>query len=298
VKRDLVNPIPGRIINLNRNAFGFRSFIDKKFGLNNSGLNISGGIDIEFQNDIRKEFVNNGLPHTNFKQGGIFENLNYGNKLINQDENVLGIGPFLSIKFLIDENLGFITGLRYDNYIFKVDDPFTNNSGKRKMNQMSPSAGIFYKPNSESKIFLNYSNSFQTPTTSELSNRQETEGGFNPNLNPEKIYQFELGSEYFFHDLNILISAAGYYLNFRDLIIPYQVTGSEEVFFRNAGKAENKGIELLIETFLSDELQTTFSYSLMNFVYKDYLLEFNNNFYQLEGNKIPGVPQQSFYFQG
>ncbi|MDO8549242.1 MAG: TonB-dependent receptor, partial [Ignavibacteria bacterium] len=101
----------------------------------------------------------------------------------------------------------------------------------------------------------------------------------------------------YFYDLNTLISAAGYYLNFRNLIIPYQVTGSEEVFFRNAGKAENKGIELLIETFLSDKLRTTLSYSLMNFVFKDYLHEFNGSLFQLEGNKIPGIPQQSFYFQ-
>ncbi len=304
VKRDLVNPIPGRIIDLNRTAGGFRSFLNKKFVITNYELDLSSGIDIEFQDDLRKEFVNNGLPHTNFEPDEIFENLSYGNKLIDQEENVFGMGPFLSIKFLVNEEIGFLAGLRYDNYIFKVDDPFTNlpvrqegNFYKRKMNQLSPAAGLFFKPILNSKVYFNYSTSFQTPTTSELSNKPEAEGGFNPNLNPEKIYQFEIGGEYFFQDLRTSISAAAYYLNFRDLIIPYQVTGSEEVFFRNAGKAENKGVEVMLETFIFNELKTTFSYAIMNFVYKDYLVELNASNYQLKGNKVPGVPQQSFYFQ-
>jgi iron complex outermembrane receptor protein len=297
IKRDLINPIPGRIINLNRIAGGLRSFFNKIFIFNNYELNFLGGVDIEFQNDLRKEFENNGLPNSNFEPAEIFKNLSYGNKLIDQKENVLGFGPFLSFKFLINENIGFLTGLRYDNYIFKVDDPFTNNSGKRRMSQFSPAVGLYFKPIPNSKIYFNYSTSFQTPTASELSNRLDAEGGFNPNLNPEKIYQFELGSEYFFQDLKTSISEAIYYLNFRDLIISYQVPGSEEIFFKNTGKAGNKGIEVMTETFLFDELITTFSYSLMDFVFKDYVVEFNGSNYRLEGNKIPGVPQQNFYFQ-
>jgi len=297
VKRDLVNPIPGRIINLNRMAGGFRSFLNKKLIINSYELDISGGIDMEFQNDLRKEFENNGLPHTNFEPEEIFENLNYGNKLIDQEENVLGIGPFLSIKILVNEYIGLLTGLRYDNYIFEANDTLTNNSGERKMSHLSPAAGLFFKPALNSKIYFNYSTSFQTPTTSELSNRPDDKGGFNPNLNPERIYQFELGSEYFFRDLKTSLSTVVYYLNFNDLIIPYQILGSEEIFFRNAGKAENKGVEVMLETFILNELRTTFSYSVMNFIYKDCIIEFNGSNYQLNGNKVPGVPQQNFYFQ-
>ncbi|HSP87884.1 MAG TPA: TonB-dependent receptor, partial [Ignavibacteriaceae bacterium] len=295
IKRDLINPIPGRIINLNRKAGGLRSFVSKNFIVSNYDLKFSAGIDIEMQNDLRKEFVNNGLAHTNFTPDEIFEKLGYGNKLIDQEENVLGIGPFLSIQILLN-NFGFLTGLRYDHNTFKVDT-YTNNSGKRKMKQLSPSAGIFYKPSSNSKMYFNYSTSFQTPTTSELSNQPNVEGGFNPDLNPEKIFQLEFGSEYFFIDLKTSISASAYYLNFRDLIISYQVPDSEEFFFRNAGKAENKGMELMIETFPFNKIRSRISYSLMDFVFKDYPLEFNGEVYQLAGNKVPGVPQQNFYFQ-
>jgi iron complex outermembrane recepter protein len=297
VMRNLVNPIPGRIIKLNRNAGGFRSFFNKRFYLNEFELDFSGGIDVEYQNDLRKESDNNGLPDTKFQPDEIFTNLNYGDKLIDQEENVLGIGPFFSFKFLLNENLGLLAGLRYDYYTFEVDDPFTQNSGKRKMNQLSPSAGVFYKPGLSSRVFFNYSTSFLTPTTSELSNRPEAAGGFNPDLYPETIYQLELGTEYFLNEIQTSFSATAYFLNFSNLIIPYQIQNSEEVFFRNAGKAKNKGTEIMIKTYFFNNLRTTLSYTIMDFIFKDYLVEYENNTYQLKGNKVPGVPQQIFFFQ-
>ncbi len=297
--RDLINPIPVRIIILNRKAGGFRSIANKNFNYENLSFDLSAGMDIEFQNDLRKEYENNGLTDLN-NADDIFENLNYGNKLIDQKENVSGIGPFISAKFILNEILGLLAGIRYDQYTFKVNDSYSGNSGSRLMKQFSPSAGMFYKPTDKSKIFINYSTSFQTPTTSEFSNRPDAEGGFNSNLNPERIYQFELGSEFldlFSLKREITVRLSLYYLNFSNLIIPYQVQNSEEVFFRNAGKAENKGAEISVELYPLQNIQTTLSYSLMDFIFNDYLVEYDNNMYQLNGYKVPGVPQQSFFFE-
>jgi len=297
IKRDVLNPIPGRIIDLKRMSGGFRSMAGKKVIMENIRLEFNAGADIELQNDLRKEFENLGLAGTDLEPEEIFENLSYGNKLIDQEENVFGIAPFFSVQVLLDKNLGFLSGIRYDNYLFKVDDSYTNNSGKRKMNRVSPSAGVFFKPAINSKIYFNYSTSFQTPTTSELSNRPETEGGFNPGLKPETIYQFELGSDHLFNEWNTSFSASVFYLNFNDLIIPYQVRNSEETYFRNAGKAENKGAEVMIESSVTEKIKAVFSYSVMDFKYKDYVVERENNFIQLGGNKVPGIPMQSFYFK-
>src|SRR5690554_116596 len=301
VRRNLVNPIPGRIIELNRNSGGLRSFINKKFFIDENEINISGGVDIEFQNDLRNEFENNGLPHTGFNPGEIFQNLSYGNNLINQEENVFSSGPFISINYLM-QNFGVQTGLRYDYYTFEVNDFLADNNGERSMQQLSPAAGIFYLPSSNSKIFLNYSTSFLTPTTSELSNRSDAAGGFNPELNPEKIFQYELGftfsdffNQKFLKGIDARLSL--YYLNFNGLIIPYQQQNSEEVFFRNAGEAENKGAEIMMESHFSGGINFLLSYSFMDFVFSDYIVEYENNFYQLKGNEVPGVPQQNIFLQ-
>jgi len=297
LSRNLLNPIPGRIIDLKRTSGGIRSIVKAVFPVDKSEINISAGVDVEFQSDMRKEFENNGLINLNFEPDEIFDNLNYGNKLIDQKEYVLGIGPFLSAEFLLNNTLGFLASLRYDSYLFKVDDFYTVNSGKRRMNQLSPATGIFFKPNLYSKYFLNYSTSFQTPTTSELSNRPNQQGGFNPDLNPERIYQMEFGTEYFLREINAIFSAALYFMDFSDLLIPYQISGSEEIFFRNAGEARNQGIEVMIEINPFKNFRTSFSYTFMNFVYKKYMVEFNGVEYSLEKNKMPGIPKQIFAAQ-
>ncbi|HVO73848.1 MAG TPA: TonB-dependent receptor [Ignavibacteriaceae bacterium] len=298
IKRNVLNPIPGTIIDLKRSAGGLRSFASKIFAGDNFHIGLNAGIDIEFQDDLRKEFENNGLPAVDLKPAEIFENLNYGAKLIDQKENVFSAAPFFSTEFVLDKTQGFLGGIRFDSYLFKVNDPYKNNSGRRNMSKFSPFAGIFFKPSVNSKIYFNYSTSFQTPTTSELSNRPDAEGGFNPDLKPESIYQVELGNELFINELNSSIYASAYYLNFSSLIVPYQVQNSEETYFRNAGKAENKGIEVMIESVISEDVKVDLSYSLMNFKYKDYIVEAAvNNYFQLEGNKVPGIPMQSFYFR-
>ncbi|MGE5847081.1 MAG: TonB-dependent receptor family protein [Ignavibacteria bacterium] len=297
VNRNVLNPIPGRIIDLKRKAGGFRSIANKKILIKDFNIEFIGGADVEFQNDLRNEFENLGLNSLSFKPEEIFENLNYGSKLIDQKETVFGIAPFFSLQLLIDKNLGVLSGIRYDGYLFKVNDSYTDNSGERNMSRVSPFAGLFFKPSVYSKIFLNYSTSFQTPTASELSNRPDTEGGFNPDLKPESIYQFELGSDLLFNELNTSFSASVYYLNFSDLIIPYQIQNSEETYFRNAGKAENKGVEITVDSKISEKVNAVLSYSLMNFKFKDYVVESNNNFFQLAGNKVPGIPMQNFYFR-
>jgi len=297
LNRDLLNPIPGRIIDLKRNSGGIRSLIRKEFSGNEYEFNLAAGIDIEFQNDIRKEYENNGLTHLNLEPQEIFDNLNYGSRLINQEENVTVDGSFLSAELEINNKYGFMTGLRYDNYSFKVDDFYTDNSGKRYMDHLSPSAGIFFRPNLYSRFYFNYSTSFQTPTTSELSNRPGIQGGFNPDLKPEKVYQLELGAEYIIKEINSIFSAAVYFMNFSDLLIPYQIPGSEEVFFRNAGKAENSGAEITMDTSPLKNFSASFSFSFMNFVFKNYEAEYEGNVYQLRNNKVPGVPKQVFSAQ-
>jgi iron complex outermembrane receptor protein len=300
ITRDLLNPIPGRIIDLRRNAAGFRSFYNHYLPLKNFNLNFTLGIDMEAQFDERAEYNNDGLPdgfYNLFNYKDIFTNIRFGEKLLHQEEKVIGLGPFFQGEIIISP-LSFLFGLRYDSYRFSVTDKFLDDgkvdSGKRIMDRLSPAAGINYRVDNFTKLFFNYSTTFQTPTTAELSNRPEGEGGFNPNLLPEEIYSFELGFKRMglFNYLNL--NAAFFYLGFSNLLIAYQIPGSEEVFFDNAGKAENTGIELNLEFYPVNIVSTFISYSGYYFIFKDYLVETNvngeNHNIQLSGNSVPGVP--------
>jgi iron complex outermembrane receptor protein len=299
ITRDLTNPIPGRIINLNRNAAGFRSAYNYFLSLKNYDLNFTLGADIETQFDDRKEYSNLGLPanYSSISPEDIFDKINYGDKLLDQEEKVIGIGPFLQGEVTFS-SLSFLLGLRYNNYKFIVDDRFfddgSDDSGNRTMDKLSTAAGINYRVDELSKLYFNYSTSFQTPTTAELSNRADGKGGFNPDLLSEDIYSLELG----YKKVALLglfnLDASLFYLRFSNLLIPYQIPASEETFYKNAGKAENKGIELTLEYFPFKDINASLSYSGYDFTFKDYLAEANVNgvkqTYQLAGNSVPGVP--------
>jgi iron complex outermembrane recepter protein len=293
VRRNLLNPIPGRIIDLKRNAGGFRTAVNKEITINNIGMIFTGGVDIEHQADNRNEFVNEGVNAAGLRPAEIFDNLIYGNRLNDQKESITGIGPFLAAEFMLNKTIGLITVIRYDNFNYRVTDYLSDNSGSRIMEQISPSAGIMYKPDIYSRIFFNYSTSFQTPTAVELSNRPDGEGGFNPNLEPEKIKQLELGGEYLIEGLNAGLSASVYIMRFDDLLIPYQSTTSEEIFYRNAGKAVNKGVEVKADLLLMKNLSAAVSYNYMDFRFDDYIVNFTNTLYQLERNYVPGIPLQT-----
>jgi iron complex outermembrane recepter protein len=83
-----------------------------------------------------------------------------------------------------------------------------------------------------------------------------------------------------------------FYLDFTNLLIPYQIEGSEEIFYANAGKAENKGFEFMAEFYPVKNLSSSIAYSGYDFRFTDYMVELENNqMIQLSGNYVPGVPK-------
>ena len=306
IRRSLLNPIPGTIIDLKRNAGGFRTFFKKKFPeiFLQTDLSVKGGFDFEFQNDQRKEYINNGLTNTNIKAEDIFSNLQYGKDLLNQREIVNGTAPFINAELNLNKKIKLLAGLRFDNYLFKVNDYLLsdgNNSGKRRMSNLSPMAGIIFLPVPFIKIYANYATSFQTPTTNELSNNPSGAGGFNPSLEPEKIKSYEIGTWGILHQYKLNFESAFFIMNFNNMLISYQSqqTGSEEIFYKNAGKAENIGAELKLTWEPVDEMKITASYTKMHFIFKDYKIGYTDNagvyaYKQLDGNFVPGIPQNYF----
>jgi iron complex outermembrane receptor protein len=92
-------------------------------------------------------------------------------------------------------------------------------------------------------------------------------------------------------DWNIAV----YILNIVDMLIPYQIQdpSSEEVFFRNAGSAQNQGVEARFQWMPIEGLKASFAYTFMNFKFTDFVVETSSGNMveriQLAGNKVPGV---------
>ncbi len=167
------------------------------------------------------------------------------------------------------------------------------------MKNLSGMAGIIFNINSDAQLYSNFSTAFQTPTTSELSNREDGSGGFNTSLKPEQLKNIELGLRGNSFNHHLFYNLSVYKLIISQMLIPYQAPNSQSdiVFFKNAGKAVNNGIDVSLILLLSD-FNLTASYSFMDFKYNDLIetLSLNNNFqsFQLSGKHVPGVPKNIF----
>lgn len=300
--RSLFNSIPGRIIELDRLTGGIRTEQKTYFDLFGSSAQFIAGIDFEHQSDNRIEFVNEGVSgDESAEPENVLDSIVYGDKILEQDEKVTGFGIFSILEFPVNDNLTISLGARYDNFLFRVDDKFlidgSDDSGEVSLDEISPIIGFSYTASPAITFYGNYSTAFQTPTTNELSNKPDGTGGFNQNLQPENMINFEAGVRGFIRSHNIYYNAAIYNLFIKNMLTPYQIEdeSSEEVYYRNAGESKNTGIELSLQW--QPELSYFFavSYSYMNFKYEDFVVEETINEapaeINLAGNYVPGIPK-------
>ncbi len=272
-------------------------------------MRTTAGIDYEFQNDKRNEYENIGLPvnivPVMYDNEKALTQVVKGEKLVTQNKNVDGLGPFFEFEYGIAPNWVVTLGGRYDYFMFSVKEKLTNTvnqkSGKQVMDKFSPVAGILYQAAPNLSVFGNYSTLFQTPTTTELGNRPSGEGGFNPDLQPEVIKNYELGIKGFIINPNLQYDITGYKATLNEMLIPFQipVQMSEEVFFRNAGKADNRGLEIKIDYIPAKWTRVIFSYTYTDFTFEDFLIEekIDNMIvkHQLSGKKVPGIAPKRLF---
>ena len=288
VGRALKNPIPGRIVELDRRAGGLRT--EHQFAWTSTRLVT--GLDLDFQRDDRREFINEGLPEdVRVDDERVFELVQYGEEQINQEEQVQSFGPFVSLEQDLGTALTATVGGRYDRYRFAVDDL------ARDMGQFSPMAGVVYRLDPFSRWYAHVATAFQTPTTSELGNRPSGEGGFNPDLGPERVLGLETGLRRHVRRARVDLEVALYQLQIADALIPFQVESedSEEIYFRNAGQARNRGLELSLSAVPHPGLRTTLAYTFGDYVFEDYEVETAGELVQLAGNEVPGVPRHRLF---
>src|SRR3989442_28460 len=100
-------------------------------------------------------------------------------------------GPVLQSVVGLAAGPSVTRGLRYDRGSFGVNDrliPGTNpdDSGRRLMPALSGSLGFTVNPADALTGYASVGTSFETPTTTELANRPDTAGGFNPTLKPQQ----------------------------------------------------------------------------------------------------------------
>lgn len=281
LRRSLENPLPFAVIDLGRTAGGLRALYERAVG----SVALTGGVDVEAQQDDRREFANEGGEPV-------------GEPNRDQQDRVASVGPFVQAH--IDAGrFSFMLGARYDAVHFETEDlrdVVPDESGERTLHAPSTMIGAAYVL-PDVTFFANVASAFQTPTTTELLNSPPAPGspccpaGFNEDLEPQRALSTEAGLR---GRLAVRWSyeATAWLMDVSDALVQFQVPEAEgRDFFRNAGRTRHRGIELGASGSLSRNVEVSAAYALTDVRFRDD----GSEEAQFEGNRVPGIaPHRAF----
>lgn len=291
--RDLENPLAtpppsgtgptvGTYVRIDRKVYGLRLATEQHLGASDRAPRVTAGLDMQRLRDDRSNFrAVAGVPDT---------------AILDQQERVTEIGPFVQIHASPVPDLVVGVGGRYDRSLFVVQDRHltdgTDNTGDRTMSAFSANGGITWVRDLRFSPYVNLSTSFETPTTTELANQPNSSGGFNTSLDPQRTVNFEMGAR---GTVGLLTySLTGYLSRIKDAIVQYQEV-SGRAYFTNAGKVKNDGIELGLSAAVTRGLRLFGNYTWSDFRFDEYRIERSVNnaivIDTLDGNRLPGVPK-------
>jgi iron complex outermembrane receptor protein len=296
--RDLFNPRPTFLIDLDRAMYGvsLRTTVPARFL--GTTHRLSAGIDVQRQADDRQNVANcnrpKGVtppaaqcPHAGSERGVA---------QLDQEETVSSVGPFVRDEIALSDRLTLMLGARADFVRFEVDDRLVStanpdDSGERTLDAVSPMAGVLFRASPLQALYANISTAFETPTATELGNQADGSAGLNRDLDPQRATTYEVGVKGILFS-RVRYDVAGFYTEVRDELIPFDVPGAPgRRFFRNAGRTERRGVEAGVWAVLgSFEVGASYSYS--DFEFDDYVVTSGGESTDFSGKQIPGVPSQ------
>lgn len=275
VRRELDNPIPTRVIELKRNGGGLRVALGREWGGSDRAGRVDFGVEGDFQGDDRRNYAN---------QGG-----EAGDLQVDQQESVRALAAFGQISLSLGARLTAMGALRVDRFNFRADDRLVgeddpDDSGDRAMGGVSPSFGL-HLDLGDHGLFGSVAGSFETPTTTELANRPDRAGGFNPELEPQRGWTVEGGirgalGRRSAYDVAIFNSTL------TNQLVPFEVPAAPgRTFYRNAGRSRVRGFEVSARAALSSLLSATLAYGYVDARFTDFTIGDDT----FDDNRVPGI---------
>ena len=214
-----------------------------------------------------------------------------GVQLSNNQERRKNINVFSDLTLPILEKLTLQFGLNYNKTTYSFKDEFNvenvNTTALRNFDPIiAPNLNLVYQLNPQYQVFANVSYGFNYPS---LEEALTPDGIVNPEISPEKGYNYELGSELYFFKKRGHILASYYILDIKDLLVAQRV-GDDQYIGRNAGRTLHQGLE--IATDYKWTLTNAFNiapYFNASFNWHHFK-DFVNEDVDFSGNQLTGVP--------
>ena len=280
ITRRLDNPVTFAWIRLDRRAGGVRAVLTQPLGAAKAHR-LTLGLDLQNQRDDRVNQVNaGGVPDTT--------------RLLDQVEHVTELGPFAQVTLAPMVGVRVTLGARVDVVRFRASDRLVtatnpDDSGERRMAAASGSAGVTWTLATRTVLYASGGTSFETPTTTELTNRPGSAGGINDSLGPQRAWMLDAGLRW--ASEAVRASVAVFHADVRDELIPFEVpTAPQRRFFRNAGRATHRGIEVAVDGRLWRWVRGVVSYTFADYRYRDFAVPDDTGRIVVNGRRLPGLP--------
>ncbi len=282
------SPVVGIYSTLDRLFGGTRISARRTLGEGERAPMLAAGLDVQQMRDVRvNQRATAGRPTAATDT-----------VILNQFETVGSLAPFLQAQWAPSARVSLSGGARYDRLRFSVRDDFFgdgginggNNTGAQTLSAASGHAGVTITGWSLFAPYANISTSFETPTTTELQVRPDRQGGFNPDLSPQRTVSVEIGAR---GAVTRLASwnFAVYRANVRNAIVQARVVDGT-AFFENAGRTRNFGVEAGGSLQLGAIASLNAAYTWSDLTFADYRQRNGLVVDTLDGKQLPGVPPQ------
>ncbi|VEE16014.1 TonB-dependent receptor family protein [Ectopseudomonas mendocina] len=272
----------GGVIDFERQFHGIGNRWIQSFDLGSSLLTVTTGLDYDYSRDDRQGYENFVGTTLGVK----------GNLRRDERNEVTSLSPYVQAAWQLGK-LDLQAGLRHSQVEFDVDDRFLSNgddSGSVTYRELMPTLGASYALLPDLNIYASWGKGVETPTLNELS-YSGNGGGFGFDLKPASSEQIEVGLKARLADATSL-QLALFQIDTDDELVVESASGGRSRF-RNAAQTRRRGVELALESRLSDTLRASLAYTQIDAVYsKDFT---SNNRLIESGNKLPGIPARTLY---
>ncbi|HEY0242898.1 MAG TPA: TonB-dependent receptor [Gemmatimonadaceae bacterium] len=290
--RSLDNPLTFAVVEVGRHSWGTSGLVRARRNLFGSAHSFAAGFDTQAQNDLRRNFaacrdtVAVATPTAMCPNPGS----DRGIVTLDQRELISSVGLFLSDEVGLHDRVTLTAGVRGDRVRFEVQDRLvsatnSDDSGARSLNAVSPVAGIVARVAATHSVYANLSTAFETPTATELGNREDGSAGINPALDPQRSVTGEAGAKGWVgsalkYDVSVFRTGV------RDELIPFEIPASNgRRYFRNAGRTDRIGAELGADLSIRP-VTLMVAYAWSRFRFDEYRVGADD----FGGNTIPGIP--------
>lgn len=290
--RTLDNPLPFAIVAIDRSVVGGSIHGAWRNTATPWPIRLGAGMDAQRQVDNRLNFENCFDPAATAPLSAKCpERSERGSIRLDQREQALGLGSYVKAELELPRSLFLSAALRADMVAFDVADHFItagnrDDSGDRTLNATSPMLGLSWQLRPMWNVYSNLSTAFETPTVTELTNKESGEAGLNTTLKPQRTRTLELGTQAILAQ-RVRIDAAVFNAVVLDELVRFDVPDMPgRQAFRNAGRTSRRGAEagLRIAGAWYDA-GVAYTWSHFRFV------QYDVKSVSFAGKPIPGVPE-------